>query len=73
MISCISRFGAKEESFAVSESEISFLITRYLSAQYHIYHWGIVHGIDAQGQLKVERADGKIFLFDLSTGKTTEA
>ena len=37
------------------------------------YHWGIVHGIDAQGRLKVERADGKIFLFDVSTRKTTEA
>jgi hypothetical protein len=35
------------------------------------YHWGIVHGIDAQGRLKVERADGEIFLFDLSTGNTT--
>ena len=37
------------------------------------YHWGIVHRIDAEGRLKVERADGKIFLFDVSTGKTTEA
>ena len=37
------------------------------------YHWGIVHGIDGQGRLRVERADGKIFLFDVSTGKTTEA
>lgn len=27
------------------------------------YHWGKVDGIDAQGRLKVERADGKIFLF----------
>jgi hypothetical protein len=34
-------------------------------------HWGIVHGIDAQGRLKVERADGKIISFDVSTGKTT--
>jgi hypothetical protein len=32
------------------------------------YHWGRVHGIDAQGHLKVERADGKIFFFDLTTG-----
>jgi hypothetical protein len=37
------------------------------------YYWGKVDGIDAQGQLKVERADGKVFLFDVSTGKTTEA
>jgi hypothetical protein len=37
------------------------------------YHWGIVHGIDAQGRLKVERADGKIFFFDVTTGKTSEA
>jgi len=29
--------------------------------------------IDAQGRLKVERADGKMFLFDVSTGKTTKA
>ena len=28
------------------------------------YHWGKVDGIDAQGRLKVERADGKIFLFE---------
>jgi hypothetical protein len=35
------------------------------------YHWGIVDGIDTEGRLKVERADGKIFLFDVSTGKTT--
>jgi hypothetical protein len=35
------------------------------------YYWGTVHGIDAQGRLKVERADGKIFFFDVSTGKTT--
>jgi hypothetical protein len=34
------------------------------------YHWGNVHGIDVQGRLKVERADGKIFLFDVSTGNT---
>src|SRR5262245_7895666 len=34
------------------------------------YLWGTVHGIDAQGRLKVERADGKIFFFDVSTGNT---
>jgi len=34
------------------------------------YHWGNVIGIDAQGRLKVERADGKIFLFDVTTGNT---
>jgi hypothetical protein len=33
------------------------------------YYWGIVYGIDAQGRLKVERADGKIFFFDVTTGK----
>jgi hypothetical protein len=33
------------------------------------YYWGIVYGIDAQGLLKVERADGKIFFFDVTTGK----
>ena len=32
-----------------------------------------IRRIDAQGRLKVERADGKIFLFDVSTGKITEA
>ena len=37
------------------------------------YHWGNVHGIDPQGRLKVERADGKIFFFDISTGKTIYA
>lgn len=37
------------------------------------YHWGKVDGIDAQGRLKVERADGKMFFFDVSTGKTTKA
>jgi len=36
------------------------------------YHWGIVHDIDPEGRLKVERADGKIFLFCVSTGKTPE-
>jgi len=35
------------------------------------YHWGTVHGIDARGRLKVERADGKIFFFDVNTGNTT--
>ena len=33
---------------------------------------GKIDGIDAQGRLKVERADGKIFLFDVITEKTTE-
>ena len=28
------------------------------------YHWGKVDGIDAQGRLKVECAEGKIFLFE---------
>jgi len=32
-----------------------------------------IRRIDVQGWLKVERVDGKIFLFDVSTGKTTEA
>lgn len=36
------------------------------------YYWGRVDGIDARGRLKVERADGKIFFFDVSTGKTRE-
>jgi hypothetical protein len=36
------------------------------------YYWGIVYGIDAQGRLKVERADGKVFFFDVSTGNTTK-
>jgi len=35
------------------------------------YYWGTVHGIDAQGRLKVERVDGKIFFFDVSTGNST--
>ena len=29
-----------------------------------------VHSIDPQGRLKIERADGNIFLFDVSTGNT---
>jgi hypothetical protein len=37
------------------------------------YYWGKVDGIDAQGRLKVERADGKIFFFDVSTGRTINA
>jgi hypothetical protein len=37
------------------------------------YYWGKVYGIDAQGRLRVEHVDGMIFLFDVSTGKTTEA
>ena len=37
------------------------------------YYWGRVHGIDAQGHLKVERADGKTFLFDMTTGEKTKA
>jgi hypothetical protein len=44
----------------MSESEISFLITRYVSAH---YHWGIVHGIGAQGRLKVEPARMRRFSF----------
>jgi hypothetical protein len=35
------------------------------------YYWGRVHGIDAHGRLKVERADGKMFLFDVTTGNRT--
>jgi len=35
------------------------------------YYWGTVHGIDAQGRLKVKRVDGKIFFFDVSTGNST--
>jgi len=34
---------------------------RILERMVSHYHWGTVHGIDAKGQLKVERADGKIF------------
>jgi hypothetical protein len=33
------------------------------------YYWGTIYSIDAQGRLKVERADGKIFFFDVTTGK----
>ena len=29
-----------------------------------------VHSIDPQGRLKIERADGNIFPFDVSTGNT---
>ncbi len=36
------------------------------------YYWGIVHGIDTQGRLKVERADKKFFFFDIITGNTTK-
>ena len=37
------------------------------------YNWGTVEGIDGRGLLKVKRADGKVFLFNVSTGKATEA
>ena len=43
---------------------------RMLARTVSHYHWGNVHEIDAQGRLKVERADGKIFLFDVTTGNT---
>jgi hypothetical protein len=36
------------------------------------YYWGLAHGIDPQGRLKVERADKKIFFFDVTTGNTTK-
>jgi hypothetical protein len=34
------------------------------------YYWGNVDGIDRQDRFKVERADGKIFFFDVSTGNS---
>ncbi len=36
------------------------------------YEWGRVDSVDAQGHLKVERADGKTFLFDVTTGEKTK-
>jgi|SRR5438105_7692268 len=36
------------------------------------YHWGQIDSIDARDRLKVQRADGKTFLFDVTTGKITE-
>jgi hypothetical protein len=45
---------------------------RFLQQTASHYYWGIVHGIDAQGHLKVERADKKIFLFEVTTGKPTK-
>ncbi len=36
----------------------------------HLY-WGSIEGIDARGRLKVERADKRIFYFDVTSGKDT--
>ena len=36
------------------------------------YYWGTVDSIDAQGRLKVERADRKVFFFDVTTGRPTK-
>jgi hypothetical protein len=36
------------------------------------YYWGQVESIDAQGRLKVHRADGKTFFFDVTTGNETK-
>lgn len=33
------------------------------------YSWGGIEGFDLNGRLKVKRADGKTFLFDVATGK----
>ena len=48
----------------MSESEISYRTTAFWGRLLRYYHWGKVDGFDAQGRLKVERADGKIFLFE---------
>jgi hypothetical protein len=37
------------------------------------YYWGRIESIDAQGRLKVNRADGKTFFFDVTTGNETKA
>jgi hypothetical protein len=37
------------------------------------YAWCEDIGIDEQGRLKIERVDGKIFVFDVATGKQTKA
>jgi hypothetical protein len=37
------------------------------------YEWGTIEGIDPRGRLKVNRADGKTFLFDVTTGKELNA
>ena len=37
------------------------------------YYWGAVDGSDTQGRLKIKRADGRIFLFDVTTGKAINA
>ena len=33
------------------------------------YYWGIIEKIDAEGYLVIRRADDKVFLYDLNTGK----
>lgn len=33
------------------------------------YSWGRIEGFDSHARLKVERANGKTFLFDVATGK----
>jgi hypothetical protein len=42
---------------------------RVLQATISHYAWGTIDGIDAQGRLKVRRVDGRIFYFDVSSGK----
>ena len=37
------------------------------------YYWGRIEGFDAHGRLKVERSDRKKFLFDVTTGKQSNA
>lgn len=37
------------------------------------YYWGTVDGSDTQGRLKIKRAYGRIFLFDVTTGKAINA
>jgi hypothetical protein len=36
------------------------------------YAWGHIEGIDAEGRLRMQRVDGKTFLFDVTTGNTTK-
>jgi hypothetical protein len=37
------------------------------------YYWGRIESIDPEGRLKVIRADGKTFFFDVTTGNETKA
>ena len=62
MISCCSRF-ARRKKASRCQSQRFRAGPPHSGADCFVLSWGKGDGIDAQGRLKVERADGKIFLF----------